>query len=83
MLFHFEPCRCFIYQRQSAIVCSSLLWSKGGKGSMGCLRLGPSLCGDAERKAGFEESEMLCFIFIFSNVSKPGREVLVNTVGSC
>lgn len=50
---------------------------------MGCLRLGPSLCGDAERKAGFEESEMLCFIFIFSNVSKPGREVLVNTVGSC
>ena len=32
---------------------------------MGCLRLGPSLCGDVERKAGFEESEMLCFIFFF------------------
>lgn len=47
---------------------------------MGCLRVGPSLCGDAKRIVGFEEPEMLYFCF---NVSKPGREVLVNTVGSC
>lgn len=31
---------------------------------MGCLRVGPSLCGDAKRIVGFEESEMLCFIFV-------------------
>lgn len=60
----FWACWCFIYQRQSATVYSSLLWSKGGKGSVGCLRVGPSLCGDAKRIVGFEESEMLCFIFV-------------------
>lgn len=42
---------------------------------MGCLRLGPSLCGDVERKAGFEESEMLCFIFFFQCVQTRQRSV--------
>lgn len=47
--------------------CYSLFFTavaRGGKGSVGCLRVGPSLCGDAKRIVGFEESEMLCFIFV-------------------